>query len=491
MKKVLFLAVLSLLLLLPATNVYGVNTRNYQYHYDFWLLDIDSVPAFQLTRTLNESNSFAPIPVQGFDDVAVGGGRLFFADAQGGRVNVLDENYEWLTSIRLMRDAERNIIITEDGEQVLLEGPEGVFFHEGFNELYVADTPTNRLLVLDGDDYHLKRVIGRPDNMTGVTGFSPSKVVVDNAGRIYIIVQGGFEGIVELTPEGEFSRYFGVGRPVVNLVDFFWRMIATNEQRAVMARTFAPSFNNVAIDPSGFVYATTYDSSSLFMVYRLNAKGENVLMEPADIGGVVGDWFFEGGRFMPTSQFLAISVNDYGVYAALDQANNRVFVYNFEGELMSVINHPDGMAGGFRQPSGIAWHGDNLIVTDRGLRAALVFELTEFGSYAFGAQRDYYNGNWESSARQLERAIELNSNYNLAFAGIGRFYLMEEDYDQAMYYLKLGQDRLYYSRAFNHWRNNWLQRNFWWIALLLVSGLAWIVYTEVRYHKRLKDEGGN
>ena len=479
-KKIVCIALVFLMTIAFVLPVYGANTRRYSYHYDFWFVDIEAVPAFELTRVISSLNSLSAIPVQGLNDVHSGGGRLFLVDSEEGRVNVLDSDFEFVVSIRLMRCSEGRIFITEDGDQIMLNRPEGVFFHELNNELFIADAGAERILVLDGDDFHLKRVITRPDNMAGVTSFVPSKIVVDDAGRIYMVVQGGFEGIIELTPEGEFSRYFGVGRPNVNLIDHFWRMFATNEQREIMARTFAPSFNNVDIDRNGFVFATTFDPSSIYALYRLNPRGENVLLQQG--GPVIGDLRVIPGQRM--SQFVDVAVNDFGVYAVLDRFMNRVFIYNFEGHLMTIINHPDNMRGGLREPSGIAWFGEKLVVTDSALRIANVYELTEFGRYAFGAQRDFYNGNWEASARQLRRAVQLNANFMLAYAGIGRFYLMQGEYERAMYYLRLGQDREFFSRAFNHFRNHWVQRNFPWIAMLFVIITTMVIYSEIRYHKQ-------
>jgi len=460
----------------------GANTRRYSYHYDFWWVDIEAVPAFELTRTISSLDSLTGIPVFSLDDVHAGGGMLFLVDTLDSRINVLNKEFEMIISIKLLRDEEGRIALTDDGEQIMLDGPEGVFFHELGNELFIADTGARRIVVLCGDDFHLKRIITEPDNMVGVTEFVPSKIVVDNAGNIYTVVQRSFEGIVQLSPEGQFLRFFGVGRPTVNLWDHFWRMVvATNEQREVMALTLAPSFNNIDIDSDGFVYATTTDANSYFMVYRLNPRGENVLRQSQYLPHL-GD--LDMGRLMRVSAFTAVAVNDFGVYAALDTLRNRIFIYNFEGYLMTVINHPDNMRGGLREPSGIAWFGDKLVVTDRALRIANVYELTEFGRYAFGAQRDFFLGNWEASATQLRRAVELNSNYMLAYSGIGRFYLMQGEYERAMYYLRLGQDREFYSRAFGHWRNLWIQRNFWWLAVLFAVLVMGLVYSEIRYNRR-------
>jgi len=457
----------------------GENTRSYSYTYDWWFVPADSVPAFVLDRTIDR-NTFPPdVSVSGFDDVRHGNGKLLIIDSREGRLNILDENFEFVASVRLLRTAENRIALDVHGRQIILTNPEGVFFHAQTNEIYIADTGEQRILVLDGDEYYLKRVIGRPDDMTGVTDFSPSKIVVDRVGRIYAVVQSGFEGIIELNSDGSFSRYFGVNKPKVNLLEHFWRMFATNEQRARMSRIFAPTFNNIDIDGEGFIYATTHDANSQYKVFRFNAKGENILLQEED-SPIEGDFSFGSNKI--DNQFTAITINNYGVYAVLDKAMGRIFMYNFFGELMNIVNIPSPVKGGFTAPTGITWFGDYLVATDSQLRRAFVYSMTDFGKSAFNAARHYYKGEWEDSARLLEEALRLNANFDLAYSGIGKYHLMQGDYEKAMYFLKLGQNRQYYSKAFNHYRNQWVNDNFFWFVLLFVVFTGSIIYTEVKYH---------
>jgi tetratricopeptide (TPR) repeat protein len=142
------------------------------------------------------------------------------------------------------------------------------------------------------------------------------------------------------------------------------------------------------------------------------------------------------------------------------------------------------MKGSFTVPAGVAWFGDYLVAADKQLRRAYVYSMTDFGRLAFGSARHYYNGEWEASTRLLEEALNLNANYDLAYSGIGKYHLLQGDYEKAMYYLELGQNRAYYSQAFNHYRNQWVKDNFIWFALLFVLITGAIVYTEIRYHKK-------
>lgn len=454
-----------------------VNTFSYDYIFDFWGTTTEAVPAFALERIIDR-DTLGGISVGGFDDVCSDNERLFLVDARESRLHILNKNFELIDSIGQLRTSENNIAFDKRGEQVELTNPEGVFFHAITNQLFIADTGARRILVLDGDYFFLNRIIERPDNMIGVTDFVPSKIVVDRANRIYVVVQAGFEGIIELNGDGSFSRYFGVNSPTVNLLEHFWRVFATNEQRERMARVFAPAFNNVALDANGFVFATSHDANARYMVFRLNPRGENVLIQVRGrpVEGDVSPFV--------NNQFVAVTVNDYGVYAVLDRVMGRIFVYNFFGELISIINRPPGMRGSFIAPTGITWFGDRLVATDTQLRRAFVYSKTDFGQLAFGAARHFHRGEWAQSANLLEEALRLNANFFLAYSGIGKFHLMQGNYEMARHYLRLGQNRTYYSMAFNYYRSQWIENNFFWFALVFIIVAGFIVYTEIKYHKQ-------
>ena len=315
--------------------------------------------------------------------------------------------------------------------------------------------------------------------MTGATEFKPSKITVDNADRIFIVVQSSYEGIIELNEDGSFSRYFGVNEPDVNLIDYFWKSIATDAQKEKMSKTYAPAFNNVALDGEGFVMAVTYDTAADWMVFRLNFAGKNVLREEGNF--VIGDYYSMTDEF---SAFTDIAVTKYGTYALLDKNHGRIFLYNFDGELLSAFGTMGNLIGEFKAPSGIAFLGDKLVVSDSTLKCAYILEPTAFGLSLLRASESYYAGRWDEATAHFESALRLCGNLEVAYSGIGKNCLMKEDYDGAMYYFKLGNNRTYYSKAYAGHRNEVLRENFGYIAAGLAVLIGVILYSEIRYHRR-------
>ncbi|MGF7144520.1 hypothetical protein HNQ56_002951 [Anaerotaenia torta] len=478
--KIIIFVLSFALVILHGAPAFAANSMDDTYTYDFWGMAVKSVPAFELTRTINEKS--LDVTVQGFNDVCAGKDRVFLIDTVESRLEVLDADFNLITSVKLIRNADKKIVTDPDtGNQLILTNPEGVWYHEPMDEIYIADTGASRIIVLDGTGYYLKRMIERPDNMIGSTQFNPSKIVVDQANKIYFVVQSGFEGIVELNESGSFSRYFGVNKPVVNFWDYFWKTLSSDTQKSKMAKTYAPSFNNIDVDDQGFIYATTIDSAAQEMVFRLNPKGENVLRQEGSLT-VTGDLPFNMNS--GPSAFTDIAINDYGVYALLDQSKGRIFLYDFDGNLINIFASSGDLKGDFRAPSAIAWFGDKLIATDKTLRCAYVYEMTDFGKAALGAAKHYYAGEWEEAARLAEEAIHLNANYDVAYVNLGKYYLMKDDFKAAMHYFNLGNDRKFYSQAYNGYRNIWVRDHFIWILLVFLLAAGALIYSEFRYHRR-------
>ncbi len=482
LKRIVAAALCCLMLLASEAEVsaFAADGSSYVYDgyvYDFWGEAQECPAAFSLGGVINSESL-----VYGFgsiDDVCTSAdGRIFLADKTNARVNVFDEKGNFLKTIQTIYAGEKKIALNADGTQVKLSSPTGMYYHDKNDELYIADAVNKMIYVLDGNTYYMKQMIGKPANLTGDTEYVPSKVTVDMADRIYVVVQSSYEGIIEMNEDGSFSRYFGVNEPGVNLIEFFWKSLATDKQKEKMGKIYAPAFTNVVTDSEGFVYAVTNDAAAVDSVFRLNSKGENVLREMGF--PVVGDLNYTDAP----SSFIDIAVTDYGVYAALDNTKGRIFLYDYDGQILNVFGGYGETKGQFSKPTSIAWNGYNLVVTDTNLRCAYILNPTDFGKVMLRASEEYYNGNWDEATELFRECVRWNSNYEVAYIGIGKNHLMKDEYEEAMYYFKLGNARSYYSDAYNGFRGEQIRDNFWIFAVLFVIGITALVVSEVRYHKK-------
>lgn len=478
-------AVLAAVMMLPmtvqASAADGSNVVYDGYTYDYYGNAKDSPAAFVLERTITAEN-LNGTKLSSVDDVCTSrDGRIFFIDSLESRMNILDSDGNYLHSVKLLRNTEGKIALDEEGNQIMLTNPEGVWVHEQEQEIYIADTGAQRIVVLNLEDYSLKRIIGRPDNLSGDTQFKPSKITVDFANRIYVVVQSSYEGILELTAEGDFSGYYGVNVPFYSFMDYFWKSIASDEQKAQMSKTYAPAFNNITLDGEGFVMAVTYDTSAQEYVFRLNSKGENVLREQENIS-VVGDiWSMHSDDM--GSQFVDIAVTDYGTYALLDRNKGRIFLYDFDGQILNVFGSTGNLKGDYKSPVAIAWLGDKLVTADKTLKCLYILAPTAFGQAVLDGNESYYFGRWDEALVSFEKAVALNANYEVAYSGIGKNYLMKDDYETAMYYFKLGNNREFYSKAYNGYRGQWMEEHFGIIMTLLLLVVGAVIWSEARYHR--------
>lgn len=485
-KKWKFLgAILTAAIMLPitaqASSADGSSVVYEGYTYDFYGNAKESPAAFVLERTVT-AKDLNGVKLSSVDDVCTSrDGRIFIIDSMESRMNILDSEGNYVHSVKLLRNGEGKIALDQDGNQIMLTNPEGAWVHEQEREIYIADTGAQRIVVLNLEDYSLKRIIGRPDNLSGDAQFKPSKITVDLANRIYVVVQSSYEGILELTAEGDFSGYYGVNVPFYSFMDYFWKSISSDEQKAQMSKTYAPSFNNIALDGEGFVMAVTYDTSAQDYVFRLNSKGENVLREQDNIS-VIGDiWFMHSDEL--GSQFVDIAVTDYGTYALLDRTKGRIFLYDFDGQILNVFGSTGNLKGEYKNPTSIAWLGDKLVTADKSLKCVYILAPTAFGQAVLDGNESYYFGRWDEALVSFEKAVALNANYEVAYSGIGKNYLMKDDYEKAMYYFKLGNNREFYSKAYNGYRGKWLEEHFGLVMTVLLLLVGAVIWSEARYHR--------
>ncbi len=483
----------TLILGLQTVSVSAEHTGDASYIYNYWGNANQSISAFQLSTVIDKNSMGDGLSLGNVKDIFVFHDdmetadeeddifEIYVVDSKEGRVNIFDKEYNFVDSIRIIRNEEGKIEVDEEtNKQMILSNPEGVYVTNEF--IYIADTGNDRVLVLDRETKQLEKAITKPATMVGDSLFKPSKLAVDNAGRIFVVVQNSTEGIIELNNDGSFSRYYGVNSPTVNLLDYFWRSIASEEQKDSMAKTYAPAFSNIQADREGFVYAVTLDTASKEMVFRFNSNGENVLRK-FGYSKQVGDLPNRIDDSFSMSTFVDIAVNDFGVYAVLDTVKNRVFVYNFDGNLLSIFGGEGSTKGTFVNPTSIAWMGNDLIVGDENLSSAFVFKTTDFGKLILSAENKYYNGDFEGAAGDYTKIVAMNANYDHAYVSIGKNLLMQDEYKEAMYYFKLGNDKTYYSTAFMGYRNIILQKYFFVLAIVIVAFIVWVLYGEVQHNK--------
>lgn len=410
-------------------------------------------------------------------------GRIYIADTGNNRIVVLN---------REMNKVE-NIITTFDnsGTEDSFNQPYGVCVSEN-GQVYVADSQNRRVVVLEKDGT-LVKIVANPQSESLDDGyvFTPLKVTVDYADRIYVIAQNMFEGIMVFKSNGNFSSFSGTIDVKISLWEKFWKRIATKEERSKQQLYIPTEFTGIDIDPDGFVYATNIDSNGEQGVRRLNPRGEDVIKKGENTN-VGGDLWTEGStEYAGPSQFTDVVYRQNGIYSCLDRKRGRVFTYDHEGNLLYVFGGLGTQEGTFSLPVSIEDIGGKLVVLDATRAQIVSFEETEYGRLINEAVSLRYDGDEAEAVELWRRVLELDENNELANTGIGKAYLTAGDYVNAMKYLKLGMNRDYYSIAYRRYRNGKLTENAsYFLTGVLVLIVAWKVVKYIRNKKKGGEQNG-
>lgn len=358
------------------------------------------------------------------------------------------------------------------GENVL-KSPRGVFVTEENDHVYVADRDAKSVFEFDTDGT-LLNTYGKPDSPLygDDLEFMPIKIVVNDAGVMYIVCESNTNGVVEIAPTdgGTFLGYFGTNFASVNLRTIVLRAILTDAQRAKMVSNIPATPDNLAIDSKGLIYTVTRADEEASLK-RLNIAGTNLLAS--------GTWY--------TNYPAAVAAGNHDNVYVVDQ-NGYILEYNNEGDLLFVFGGSDDdtqRIGLSKNATGIAVDtSDRIYILDADKNQIQIYEPTEFTNLLHEALYLYSNGLYTESKEPLSRVLEMNSTFAYANQAMGRAYFQEENYAQALRYATLSNDRGGYSDAYWEVRNVWLKKNL--VSALLVILAVFIIWKVLKSVDRKK-----
>lgn len=216
------------------------------------------------------------------------------------------------------------------------------------------------------------------EELSSTVEYEPIRVCADNGGRVYAIARNQTQGILQFSRDGQFTGYLGATRVTPNVMELFYRAIATEAMLDRMQRFIPTEYNNLTADTDGFIYATigTVESNDIYAavqarqsatgipVRRINAQGNDILKNSGYFPPVGELAFPLYGEYAGPSRFVDVAVSDLGVYSVLDEGRGKVFTYDAEGNLLYIFGGDDGNQP-LRQPVSIAYSGDDLIICDK------------------------------------------------------------------------------------------------------------------------------
>ena len=426
-------------------------------------------------------------------DMATQGDNTYILDGDNGRVIILDRTFQVTGIIGGGEDAA-----------LQLSGPEGLYAVRDEDtdkvELYIADTKNARVVVCDTDGAILSDYTNPGIKVVGEeVKYEPSKIAVDKAGRMFVVSRNVNRGLVELDSSGKFSGFMGAPKVQVNWATYIYRIFATEEQRKRMEAYVPTEYNNVTVDPEGFVYATigTLNSAALRSVVagklddgyvtpikKLNSSGDDILARHG-FYAPIGDLKFTGEN---ASIIVDVSVRENGMYSLADDRHGRIFTYDKNGNLLYIFGGKGKQIGSFSSISSIAHLGDRILVGDKN-GTVTVFEPTAYGRYINEAANQEFLGNYELAETYWDKALECDANLYTAYMGKGKSEYRLGNYKSAMAYFRVVGETEQYSKAKSMVRMELLTE---WMAPLIIGVLALITgLTVLTVLRRRRKRAGN
>ena len=331
--------------------------------------------------------------------------------------------------------------------------------------------------------------------------FKPEKVALNSSGVCYCIAKNAYEGLIEFGDNTEFNRYVGKNTVTADPLKQLWSSIWSEEQYASQALDLPSMFNNITVSPDGFLYATSNPDGdavkAVNLVKVINTKGNDIMKRNGyvtpDGDAVYVNSSPEDGVVLGSSVLTAVCVSKTGNFTVADSKRGRLFTYDSEGNLLYITGEQPGGtkytgSGGLSNciisPIAVDYlyrttvdgvEEETVIVLDNSSNSILLFETTEFGQAVNTATYLYQTGQIEDQIVKNEsgeevvvkgaesywrEVIRMNTNYELAYLGIGKALNRRGEYKEAMKYFELAHNATYYSKAFNSYRDAVLNENF-------------------------------
>ena len=478
-----------------ADDSYSMNkdgfSTSYTYGYDYWG-DVMAMPDAYRVVTVLDSMSLGMDQLGGRylskpQSLFVRGNDLYIADTGNNRILQVRYNGAEYSLVRVI-DQINGCAVSG------LSSPYDVYVDKQ-NNIYIADYGNFRVVMADKDLNWIMEFTKPMDaTFDQNLDFLPKKITVDVAGRVYALVQNVNKGLVKFEADGVFSGFIGANQVTVSTADYIWkRYFQTQEQRA-KSESFVPTeYENLYMDEEGFIYATTtvFDEYDLKWdnakpIRRLNGIGNDILIKN-DRYPPIGDLYWEEGSIQyGPSRMTDITVMGNDIYVCLDRIRGRLFGYDSQGVLLWAFGTKGNIEGAFTGAVSLEHMGRDLLVLDQFENSITVFTPTEYGTKIYDAIDTYLKGDYDRSADLWTEVMKLNANYPLAFRGIGRALLRQDKFKEAMDYFEMAHDRQNYGRAFKLYRKVWVEKNIWWIVLILAVIL--IVPVVLGRIKRMKWE---
>ncbi len=489
----------------------GLSSFAYE-SYDTYTYSIDGIPLMSPTAYTAEapfdSYDLGIMEATGVamksasDLVSDEDGNLYIADTGNNRILVFNKYYKLINVIEEYVD--------EYGNTQRFNAPRGVFVSkrdqsvstsedpDQESRIYVCDTKNERIVVFSRDGKYDRTVNHPVSPLLEKGNFNPTAVAVDKYGRIFVVSETNFQGIIVLASDGSFSGFIGTQKVSYSVLDQIWRQFQTEEQREASNKNVSVSYNNVTVDDDGFIYVTNnqIDKAQQFAALRskgadyspvkkLNSTGVEIMKRNGffDPGGEVVDAM----NSMRVSSIVDVTLGPEGSWTILDDSRSRLYTYDQDGNLLFAFGDKGDQLGNGTSFVAVTYQNVKDPTTDESeYRLAVldntgrsgdpyritVYTPTDYCDTVIAALKNQNDHNYDASMDYWRDLLKRNNNFDLGYIGIGKALYNLGDYNEAMEMLQRAYETDYASKTFAAIRKDIIEH---WILVILAVVIVLIV----------------
>ncbi len=389
---------------------------------------------------------------------------LYIADTGNQRIVVYDPNSP----------------LVFEGEEVLPEeinptyithpdfsSPKGVFITQD-NVLYVADSNAEAVFKFTKDGTFIEKYTKPTSVSFEATTFNPKKIAVDNQANMYIVAEGVFNGIIQLSDSGEFQGFFTTNRVILTAKQIFENFFFSEAQLAQVSDRNPLNFSNVYVDPFGIKYSTSFgDDTDNLKKHNTNGSNNIDSNYGRDLGLV--DVYTD-------SQGIIYTASEYGFIYIFTSDGSFIFGFGSTEENEDVSGLYSNLVSIAVDSQGKIWTLD----ADKSFIQS--FSPTEYSTNIYKALTLYKDGQYADAVTEWENVLKLNQLSVLAHNEIGKNLYSQGEYEESMIHFELAGNRGLYSEAFWEVRNVSIQNAL--PALILWLLIFTVLFNIVKYTNR-------
>ena len=393
---------------------------------------------------------------------------------------------------RAVKMTDKGVLITEYGDaegEGSLREPEGVYVADN-GDVYICDTTNQRIAIFDNDGTYKRQITKPGDKRLEEVLFLPERISVDTRGFYVVLLKGVNQGLVLLTPDGQFNSFFGANVSELSLLQKLQARLYTYSQR-LATQVVADTVSDMYIDGEGYIYTATTNAKTM-QIKKFNIGSENLFKDrQMDVYPIQSaeDGYIQG---MITT-YRSVCADGQGNVYALDSGTGRIFMFDKFGEPVfsfseKMWDRTSLVVGTLGDPTSIRINSKGvLFVTDRVYRGVVVFAPTTYARKLAEINYLYNDGRYGEAEPLAHEILRDNVYFDKANIVIGKSFYQNREWYQAMDYFKRAFNTSEYSEAFWEWRMTLIQRYLaYGVLALLIGAFGYSLYGMARRRGRKK-----